>query len=238
VQAFEEVLDEDPDNRFAVLRSGIARLKQGRYDEAVVLLEKAVRLDPEQAEATFAYADALSRSGRLEPSIRYWQETVRLQPRREAAWSNLGTVSVQLGRWDEAIAAYRRAVAIEPEDPVLLRNLAIAERRGGRAAQAAEHFLAAAEIEGESSGQSASLGMILLELERIEEALPWLRRSRPGEAEFGAARVELARFELRSGRGEQARAALAEALSVDPGLAARLESDPELVGLLGSPAEE
>lgn len=154
---FERVLQTDPDNRFAVLRSGITWLKLDDPRRAIPRLEQAVRLDPRQPESRFALADALTRAGEYERAIQQWQETVALQPRRVAAWSNLGSVLGWSGRMDEAIEAFLQATALDPEDPALWLNLANAEQAAGRSSAAAEHREAARALEEGRSGTGLSL---------------------------------------------------------------------------------
>jgi hypothetical protein len=59
---FEEVLAEEPENRAALLRSGIVALRSGQLDLAVQRLDRSVALDPDRAEARFALGDALMRT--------------------------------------------------------------------------------------------------------------------------------------------------------------------------------
>jgi choline-sulfatase len=143
IARFEQVLKNDPKNRFATLRTGMAWLEAGKPERAVPFLERALALDPEQAEAQFALADAYVRVGRLNDSLQHWMETVRLQPRRAAAWSNLGTTLGRLGKASDAVTALRRAVAAEPGNAALHNNLgrallgfAIGEAAAGRREEA------------------------------------------------------------------------------------------------------
>jgi arylsulfatase A-like enzyme/Tfp pilus assembly protein PilF len=171
LRRFEWVLERDPWNRFATLRSGVALLKKGDARAAAERLRQAVALDPEQPEARYALADALTRAGDHAVAVPHWMETVRLQPRRTAAWSNLGTALGRAGRLDEAARAFGEALRLEPGNPQLLSNL-------------------------------------------------------------GAARYELARRELAAGNRDAARRALAEAVSADPSLRRRAETQPDLARLL------
>ncbi len=121
---FREVLAVEPDNRAAVLRSGVTLLKKGDLAGAIVYLQRAIVLDPERAEARNALADALTRSGRVEEGSRQWMEVVRLQPLRVEGWMNLGTTLRSLGRLRDGVDAYARAAVLEPDDPRIARVLA------------------------------------------------------------------------------------------------------------------
>ncbi len=106
VQLFEEVLAIEPDNRFAVLRSGIALLKSGHTEKAISRLSQSTTLDPDRAEAHYALADALMRTGQSGRAVTHWREVVRLQPRRAEAWFNLGVAAAAAGDSSDAMAAY------------------------------------------------------------------------------------------------------------------------------------
>ncbi|MGH7895071.1 MAG: tetratricopeptide repeat protein, partial [Candidatus Binatia bacterium] len=233
VARFDAVLTSDPENRFAILRAGMALLKAGDPKGAAPRLERAVAIAPELAEAHYALADALTRTRRYEAAIAEWQETTRLQPRRVAAWSNLGTVLGLVGRLADARASLERAVALAPEDPRLLVNLALVERRVGDDAATAGHLLGAAQRTApDAFTLSGTLGLVLARLGRHEEARTWLARARFGESKFAPARFELARELEATGDPAGAARALAEALAAAPELRARATTDPRLAPLL------
>ena len=109
--AFEAVLAQDPDNRFALLRAGTAALQAGDTDKAVAHLGRSVQLEPRRAEARYAYADALMRLGRYDEAAEHWAALAELQPRRPEAWFNLAAALERGGhaeRAAEAMAHYRR----------------------------------------------------------------------------------------------------------------------------------
>ncbi len=230
--AFDAVLAEEPSNRFAMFRSGIAFVRAGAPRAAAERLGRTVQLDPSNADARFALADALTRSGEQERAVAEWREVVRLQPRRGVAWSNLGALLAALGRGDEARQTLAHAVEIEPHNPRLLTGVAETERMLGEHEAAVAHLLEAARVAPDEFRLAATLGALLLQQGRREEARAWLERSRPEDPDYAAGRLTLARD--RSGQGDTAgaSAALREALAVDPGLYGSAMADPELAALL------
>jgi arylsulfatase A-like enzyme/Flp pilus assembly protein TadD len=143
LRGFDAALKDEPDNRFALLRSGTALARLRRFREAVTRLERAVKVDPAQAEARYELADALTAAGDLPRAAQEWMDVVRLQPRRAAAWSNLGGVLFRRGDPRGAERAVARAVELEPKNALYVENLsevrfalAQAEARAGRREQA------------------------------------------------------------------------------------------------------
>jgi choline-sulfatase len=192
VTRFDAVLREDPDNRFALHRSGLALFRSGAIGRAVPRLEKAVRLDPANPDARIALAEALSKAGRHAAAVEHWMEATRLQPRRADLWANLGSALGASGRIKEAVAALARAVELKPEDPRLYVRLAFAEHGAGNLPEAVRHLLDAAARQGPAFPHSGALGLILVQLGRGKEARPWLARSAPSEPEYAEARRALA----------------------------------------------
>lgn len=231
VSRFDAVLARDATNRFAIHRSGFSLLRLGDLKRAIPRLRKAVQLDPDRAETRASLAEALVRGGQPDAAAKEWAEVVRLQPRNAEAWANMGTAYGRGGRLAEAVEALTHAVGLEPRRPRLLARLAFAEHAAGRIADAAVHLQRTAELEAETFTHSGSLGLLLLQLGRRNEAQTWLARSRPGEGDFAEARLELAILEAERGEAEAARRALAEALAAAPGLRARANADPRLARL-------
>ncbi len=205
--AFSEVLIDDPENRFALLRSGLAELRSGRAERAVTWLERAVAVDPQQPEARYALADALTRAERYDEAVPEWQQAIALQPRRVAAWANLGSTLGWLGRTEESILAFTEAAALGPDRSEVWENLSYVEFQAGRAGAAARHLQQAAELNPDGFAQNGKLAGYWLEAARQA-----IGRDEPNEA----------------------RAALTEALRLDPGLRAEAQADAALRQVLTS----
>jgi arylsulfatase A-like enzyme/cytochrome c-type biogenesis protein CcmH/NrfG len=188
---FDAVLREDPENRFALVRSGAALLATGDPSAAASRLELAVRLDPERAEARALLADALLQSEQHESAVQHAMELVRLQPRGAANWVKLGTAFGMSRRVAEAVDAFERAVALEPNDPQWLARLAFAQHAAGRRDAAIASLQRLAAMAGEQFAHAGALGILLAQAGRHDEARPWLEKSRPEEGDYAEARRAL-----------------------------------------------
>jgi len=102
VAAFAKVLAVEPDNRFALLRTGVARLEAGDAAGATEPLARAVALDPRRAEARYALAAALAGAAKNLDALPHWLELVRLQPRRREAWTGLAHSLAAAGKRRES----------------------------------------------------------------------------------------------------------------------------------------
>src|SRR5205085_6070340 len=61
--------------------TGIARLKEGKLDEAIERLESAIKLDPESAEAYYNLAKAFRQKGRRNEAKAAFEKAKSLNPR-------------------------------------------------------------------------------------------------------------------------------------------------------------
>jgi choline-sulfatase len=102
---FARVLEHDPDNRFALLRSGVALLALDRAAQAERVLQRAVTVEPRRAESRFALGDALMRLQRYDDAAAQWSVLAELQPRRVEAWFNLAAALDKAGHADRAATA-------------------------------------------------------------------------------------------------------------------------------------
>jgi tetratricopeptide (TPR) repeat protein len=230
--AFDAVLRDEPSNRFAMFRSGIALVRAGAPEAAVERLARAVELDPADADVRFALADALTKGGARERAVAQWREVVRLQPRRGVAWANMATLLAALGRRDEARDAVDRALVAEPRNPRLLVGVAQTLRALGDDAAAAGHLATAARVAPAEFRHAGTLGALLLAQGRPEEARAWLARSRPEDPDWADGQLALARDQLAQGDRARAAATLRAAIAAEPTLYGPARADPALGTLL------
>ena len=105
---------------------GHCALELGRPDEAVDLLELAVRGDPESLPVRFALTEVLLRLERPREAATVAEETVeRTAGRNPDALFQLALVELAQGRGEEAERALRRAVEVAPDHAAALYQLAL-----------------------------------------------------------------------------------------------------------------
>ncbi len=69
IMLLREVIDEDPENRSALLFLGIFSCQSGQFDKAVPRLEKLLALEPEHEDGLFWLSVAYTRLGEKEKAI-------------------------------------------------------------------------------------------------------------------------------------------------------------------------
>ncbi len=90
-------------------------MRQGRYDEAEVVLREALAAHPGHKEIRLNLAQALARSGDLAGSEIIYRELVSEAPERLEFHQDLAICLGQSGNFDEALAAIEAGLKIRPD---------------------------------------------------------------------------------------------------------------------------
>ena len=119
---------------------------EGRYDEALNLLARAIAMNPQDIGARNAMGLVQARVERYADALATFDSVVALQPGFAGAHCARGTALEALGRLKEAEAAYQHGLMLQPENLGAMQGLANLLSRRGAHAEArplAEQVLAA-----------------------------------------------------------------------------------------------
>ncbi|HYU30556.1 MAG TPA: DUF4388 domain-containing protein [Thermoanaerobaculia bacterium] len=118
----------------AQFKKGQALMEQGKYKDAVLLLEFAADCDPQNSlyATELAYCRFLHSSAHADQAVRELQETLRRDPSCGLAAYYAGEISRETGFYEDAESYFRRAIRLMSPDrrPIdALKNLSTARRR-------------------------------------------------------------------------------------------------------------
>jgi tetratricopeptide (TPR) repeat protein len=150
---------------------GIALSKAGRYDEAIMHVERAVQLRPNFAPGYNNLGIVLAQAGQTERAINEFQRALRMKPDYAEAHDNLACSLLQCGRLSEAIDQYQRAIEVQPKSPVAHNNLGGALKRSGRLPEALEHYEEAVRLRPDYPEAQSNLAVALADSGRCADAL-------------------------------------------------------------------
>jgi len=94
---------------------GIPLIGEGRYEEALQVVDKALERNPDDANAWYLMGMALGRLGRYEEALQAYDKVLELNPDDEHAWGAKGIALIELGRSEEALQAYNKALELSPD---------------------------------------------------------------------------------------------------------------------------
>lgn len=94
-----------------LLNLGVVRLRLGRADRALPLLEQVVTLEPGDAQAWGHLATARAECGHTQAALHAATQAVTLQPALPTVWTLRGTLERELGLLPAARASFEQALA-------------------------------------------------------------------------------------------------------------------------------
>ncbi|MEM7431235.1 MAG: sulfotransferase [Pseudomonadota bacterium] len=118
-QQAEEILKAVPNHPPGRFYLAMARRYQGKYQQALEVLEPLLDAQHEWAAAWFEYGVSLGHVGRGDEAIEALLKAVNFQPEHPQAWRYLGDHLTATGDAEKADAAYARHVQCAGHDPAL-----------------------------------------------------------------------------------------------------------------------
>jgi predicted Zn-dependent protease len=103
--------------------TAVAFIQAGNIDEAVPLLEAALRAEPANLSALNARAVTHASAGQFAKALDLLERSRAANPDHPLTWINLGATYEAQGQPDRAKAAYREAVRHQPDSSEARRRL-------------------------------------------------------------------------------------------------------------------
>lgn len=120
----ETAIDLYPDNQQLLFEYGLLLEKNGKSDQAIVMMEKVLELEPNHAEALnyigYTWAD---KNVHLEQALEYILRADALKPNNGFIIDSLGWVYYRLGNFPQAIQELERSLLLIPDDPHIYEHL-------------------------------------------------------------------------------------------------------------------
>ncbi len=118
------VVEEDPTNFHAINALGYTLAdRTDRFEEALVLIQRALELAPDEAAIIDSMGWVLYRLGRLDEAVQQLRRAYELSDEDPEVGAHLGEVLWQQGKRDEARALWQKARKKSPDNAVLLKTL-------------------------------------------------------------------------------------------------------------------
>jgi Flp pilus assembly protein TadD len=202
VRAYNRGLAVEPDNVELLNSLGFALFQQGKSDEAVVALEKALDVDPRHWKAHNNMALASIDIGEFELAEAHYRESLAIEP-QPAIYNDLGYVLERQGMLEEATDAYRQSLELDPASASARYNLGAALARSGDFAEAERQLRLAVET-NPNAQTHAGLGFVLWQQDRDDEAIASLQAAIEADPNNAMAHDALGTIYVEQGRLEEA----------------------------------
>ena len=219
-KALQQGLAADSTSAILRARLGILLREQGDLEEAILLLQRAIRESPDREEAYYNLAQAyLGRGEEDKASVLLRQfkllqdnhqdildhkTAIMLNPNDAQAYFNLGAVYSRIGRNEAARHAYSAALTINPRYVEARNNLGNVYFRRRQLARAIEHYRTVLRYDSTYVRTYNNMGNALLLTGQTDRAVRAFERAIAIDPEYARPRGILAQLYSKQGRREEA----------------------------------
>ena len=115
---------------------GMIRLHQGRLEEGIAFLHRALVIEPRRPQISLSMGKALARLGRFDEAIAAFGDAIKHNGDITDAYHELGNALYDTGRLREAESTYRKLLDLVPDHVPALWSLSLVLIDAGRAKEA------------------------------------------------------------------------------------------------------
>lgn len=161
--------------------AGTIALRGRHFDKAIEYLESALRQRPDYAHPRLNLGLAYLEVKQPEKAVPVFQWIVDRDQEDFAAHLGLARALYRTERYKESLKPAQTAARLAPNNPEALYFLARSQFRSGQAEEATASAAKAGVLVSGDPQRLHSLGLLLLENHRYDEAIPLLRRAAEGQ---------------------------------------------------------
>lgn len=182
----------DPKDKIGIsniLHEGMIAVEDGRYSEAIPMLQHVLDDSPLIAVAQMQLGIALARVKRYPEAITALRKSMKLMPDSTPAQYELGLALFETGAWQDSVPYFEFVAKKRPKFPDAQYSLASVYARVQRVPEAVALLQQVIQLSPEHFRANLLLGRIFSLQHRPEEALPYLKQaviSEPGNFEAHA----------------------------------------------------
>ncbi|MGW5721044.1 tetratricopeptide repeat protein [Amycolatopsis sp. NPDC003865] len=216
VDAFTALLEDRPDDRWALAGRGSVRRLIGEFEESLADLTRAVELDPASAWEIGQRGQTLHALERYEEALAEFGRSLDIDPGVADVHRARGETYLATKRYEEALAGFTRALEIEPDVVWTLWSRGRTNRAMERYEAALADFTRAIELETDADSVLAYRGEVYYAMERYAEALADFTRAIEMNPENGLALRRRGLTHEALGRYDEALADYTRCLEIHP----------------------
>jgi tetratricopeptide (TPR) repeat protein len=175
-EAEREAQRRNPDLAPVHRVAGILNYREGLHELAVTEFSRAIALDPKDAEAHRVLGQAYEATNRLDEALAAYRKAVEVDPGDFRNRQLLANFYYQRADYSEALHHLQKEVDLEPAEPTAHYALGTGYYSLGRLPEAENELRLAIRL-GETSQELHSLGVVLIEEQRYQEAAACILRA-------------------------------------------------------------
>jgi membrane associated rhomboid family serine protease/Flp pilus assembly protein TadD len=152
-------------------RAGAELLNEGRTDEAISQLQKAIALRPNDLNARYNLGQAYLRQRKVDLAEKEFKRALEIVPNDMDFWLALGQVYLDQNRTKEAGEATQRVLDLAPNSAEGHFNMGLVRAAQDNQLDAVEEFQRAVRLDPALRGASYNVGVAYSRLKRYDEAI-------------------------------------------------------------------
>ncbi len=117
-------------------KEGISLLKQGKYNESIRTLDKALEINPNYGPAWANKGTDLLILGKYNEALQAYNKATEINSNDAVAWNGKCSVLYKMGKYEDALKASNRALEIKPKVAAYWYNKSLALKSLHRDAEA------------------------------------------------------------------------------------------------------
>ena len=211
-----DTLAKNPHCWLAYNNLGNALSQKGQQDEAIALLQTALKINANYDLAHNNLGNAFFKKKQLDEAIAQYRQALALNPWLVEARGNLADALDRKGRRDEAIAEYEKALDINPHDIEAHNNLGMALYQKGEMDNAMAQFRAVLLIDPTYAKAYNNLGFVLYQTGKLDEAIEQYQNALKLAPNYTNALNDLGVALLKKGEVAEAIVQFRKVLSLNP----------------------
>ncbi|WP_410509543.1 tetratricopeptide repeat protein [Methanosarcina hadiensis] len=225
LQAFDRVLEEDPEDFAALFHKGNSLLKLKRYEGALDTFERALEINPENAGLWTNLGFILTKLERFRDALEAFEKSISLNPVQKNAWEGKDAVLARINLCEERLEESEKALKKNPGDPDALFELGKIHLRLGEQEKAVQAFKKALEIKPENAEAWQLRGKVLFKAGSDREALHAFEKATRIKPDFAEAWYEKGNVFLKLGNLKGAENAFKIAASLWEGKGIKIKAE-------------
>ena len=171
-----------PENARIATEYGRALADAGQDEQAIPLLEHAVKADPTFASASYQLGLVLQRANRLQEALPLLEKAAAAEPENAEVLTNLGMALCQLQRAKDAVPILQHAVKLTPGNSTAHQDLAAAFLQLNQVEDAVDQLRAALKLSPDAPQLHYNLGLALKMQDDAAGAIPELEAAQKLDA--------------------------------------------------------
>lgn len=213
---YHQLLQIAPHHSEALHLLGVIALQRRQYDEAIILIKKAISFNQTVPSYYSNLGIALSAKDRLDDARICYQQALTLDPNYPEAHNNLGNLFKQQGKLEEAIDCYQRALALNPTYVDALNGLGNVLQTQGQLIDAMVCYQRVLSLNPTSVETHFNLGVVLRDQYQLTEAVTYYQRALSLNPNYIYAHINLGETLSELGKISEALQHYRNALALNP----------------------